>query len=69
MGVCGALGRRASRIGRATPWGSCLCCCNYLSWRRDFECPLLATVIVNVSFRTAAENESRLPASDFTVSD
>ena len=27
-------------------WGFCLCCCNYLSWRRDFACPLLAIVIV-----------------------
>ena len=55
MGVCGALGRRASRPG-----------CNYLSWRRDFACPLLAIVIVNVSFRTAAENESRVSAKDFS---
>ena len=55
MGVCGALGRRASRPG-----------CNYLSWRRDFACPLLAIVIVNVSFRAAAENESRVSARDFS---
>ena len=34
----------------ASRWGSCLCCCNYLSWRRDFACPLLAIAIVKRIF-------------------